>query len=146
MVDERNDFAGDKKRLDDLRKERKRVEAEAKAEEEAIAEQKRLQTEIKKEKHRLKDAEKRKMSASSYNSFYNKTKRGIATLQKEAKHISKEMHAKERRASRARPRKRVHHVKKRVHHAKKRKHASHKKRTKHRTHRRRRTEHLFSTI
>lgn len=90
-MSERNDFTGNQHRLDELRKERKKIEAEMKAEEDAIEEQKRLQRAIKKEQQRIKEAKKRQMTAASYNSFFNKTKRGIQKLQKEATRIHKEI-------------------------------------------------------
>lgn len=90
-VSERNDFTGDQRRLDELRKERKKIEAEMAAEEKAIEEQKRLKRAIQKEKRLIKEAEKRRMTAASYNSFFNKTKRNLVALQKQAKRIHKEI-------------------------------------------------------
>jgi ferredoxin-NADP reductase len=90
-VSERNDFTGDAKRLESLKKERKALEAQMRREEEAIEEQKRIKKAIQKEKHRIHDARKRTMTAEKYNSFLSKTIRATKKLQVEAKRIHKEI-------------------------------------------------------
>jgi hypothetical protein len=77
--------------LEALRKERKRWEAQAQAQEDAILEKERFKRSLEREKERIIQAQKRSKIASTHNSFTSKLVRGIKKTHKTAKRISKEI-------------------------------------------------------